>query len=197
MSPELEQEIIDTILEPTVNGMAKDGVPFRGVLYAGIMLVNGRPYLLEYNVRFGDPECQPVMMRLNSDLAKMLYDAAHTRLREWRNAVQFHDQSALCVVLTSSGYPGKYEKNKPIHGADVLELEEGDYVFQAGTRRNSEGALLTAGGRVMSCCARCDSLAGARKRVYELAGQICWDGLYYRRDIGNHDLDPECGVARG
>jgi phosphoribosylamine--glycine ligase len=193
MSPALEREIVETILKPTISGMAARGTPFKGVLYAGLMLVNGRPYLLEYNVRFGDPECQPVMLRLSSDLASMLMDGAQGALRQWRNAVQFYDQPALGVVLVSKGYPGQYAKNKLIYGMDELDLGKGEHVFQAGTWRTPEGKLLTAGGRVMSCCARRDTLAAARERAYEIAAGLCWDGMSYRGDIG---AQTRCSVAQ-
>ena len=179
MTPVMVERTMKEIIEPTIRGMAADGHPFQGVLFAGLMITAKGPELIEYNVRFGDPECQVLMMRLESDLLPLLHAAATGRLdtvsAEWRDA------PALTVVMASKGYPGAYEKNTAI-----LSLPADDAavkVFHAGTALK-DGALVATGGRVLNVTAVADTVAAAQKAAYEALDRVKWDNGFCRRDIG-------------
>jgi phosphoribosylamine---glycine ligase len=178
------------IMVPTIDALRRDGIEFRGVLYAGLMLTPGGPKVLEFNVRFGDPECQPLMMRLKSDLIELLWAASVGRLRDLE--IEFDDRVACCVVMCSAGYPGAYEKGKVITGiedAELLSGARGDVkVFHAGTKRNDAGELVTNGGRVLGVTALADDLLAARDLANEACGKIHFDGNFFRRDIGDRVL---------
>ncbi len=175
--------VMRDIIEPTVRGMAAEGMPFKGVLYAGLMITEAGPQLLEFNVRFGDPECQVLMARLKSDILPALMAArdgelAHFDLR-WR------DEPALCVVMASKGYPGSYEKGTPIKGLRALEAEDGDgdlVVFHAGTAADGDDYVAT-GGRVLGITARGATVAEAQARAYAAVDRIDWPAGFCRRDI--------------
>ena len=181
----LRERIAGEVLRPTVAGMAADGVPFRGVLYAGLMIVDGEPLVLEYNVRFGDPECQPLLALLDEDLLPLLRDAAAGRL-EARD-LAWRDGAALCVVLASEGYPGSYRKGLEIEGLDALAGRDDVVVFHAGTRRES-GRLVTSGGRVLGVTGRGAGLDAAARAAYDAARHVRFDGARMRRDIGHRAL---------
>jgi len=184
MTPELEAKILKRIIEPTVAGMKADGMPFQGVLFAGLMIVDGEPFLIEYNARFGDPECQTLMMRLQGDLLNILNAAAHGHVSEVRDEVTWKDDTALCVVMAAKGYPGAYEKNTVITGfeeaAEVKELN----VFHAGTAKNEAGEIVSVGGRVLGVTALGESVAAAQTRAYMGVGKIKWPEGFNRTDIG-------------
>jgi phosphoribosylamine---glycine ligase len=184
MTPELEEKILTRLIQPTIDGMAKDGHPFTGVLFAGIMVVNGEPYLIEYNVRFGDPECQTLMMRLESDLSEILLAGAEGRLAEIRGKVKWSDDVSLCVVMAAKGYPGAYEKNTLIRNLDAANAIENVTVFHAGTSRNGDGELLATGGRVLGIAARGQAVKEAQDQAYKAVDKIDWEGGFCRRDIG-------------
>ncbi len=179
MTAEMVERTMKEIIEPTIRGMAADGHPFSGVLFAGLMITKKGPELIEYNVRFGDPECQVLMMRLKSDLLPLLHAAATGRLdtvtAEWT------DETALTVVLASKGYPGAYEKNTPIRSipADGAATK----VFHAGTALK-DGQLVATGGRVLNATAVAPSVAAAQAAAYALADRVEWDNGFCRRDIG-------------
>ncbi len=179
MTAEMVERTMKEIIEPTIHGMAADGHPFSGVLFAGLMITKKGPELIEYNVRFGDPECQVLMMRLKSDLLPLLHAAATGRLdtvtAEWK------DETALTVVLASKGYPGAYEKNTPIRSipADGAATK----VFHAGTALK-DGQLVATGGRVLNATAVAPSVAAAQAAAYTLADRVEWDNGFCRRDIG-------------
>ncbi|HEY3354012.1 MAG TPA: phosphoribosylamine--glycine ligase [Polyangia bacterium] len=178
----VEREVLDRVLLPTVRGMAAEGRPFRGVLYAGIMLTPDRgPQVLEFNCRFGDPETQPVMMRLAGDLLPWLAGAAAGKLPDGEPA--WDPRVAVCVVLTAPGYPGPYPQGAVIAGLDRAAAHPDVVVFHAGTRRQAPDAVATAGGRVLGVCALGDTAAAARARAYEAVGDIRFEGMHYRRDI--------------
>jgi phosphoribosylamine---glycine ligase len=183
VTPALMQEIDENVIWRTVEGMAMDGTPFKGVLYAGLMIGPRGMYVLEYNVRFGDPECQPLMLMLESDLATLLRDAAAGKLPD--APLSWHPGAALCVVLAAGGYPGPYEKGLPIGG--LAEVEENDAlrVFHAGTKVLPQGDAVTDGGRVLGVTARGADVADAARRAYDAAGRIFWAGMRMRRDIGH------------
>ena len=176
-------EIIEqTVLLPMVDALKRREIEFRGVLYAGLMLTPGGPKVLEFNVRFGDPECQPLMARLQGDLVEILWLTAAGRLAE--ADMQFDDRTACCVVVCSEGYPGDYQKGHVISGVDQAQADDVT-VFHAGTRINHEGDLVTAGGRVLSVTALGDDLPTATERANAAASNIKFDGAFFRSDIGH------------
>jgi len=181
MTPEVCARALDEIVKPTVAEMARRGTPYRGVLYAGLMIADGRPRLVEYNVRFGDPEAQVLMMRLGGQVLDLLLACAEGRLAEAR--VNWADDHAMTVVMAARGYPGAYEKGSVIAGLEALPEESGRMVFHAGTAER-DGKLVAAGGRVLNVTARGASLAEARDRAYGMVAQIDWPAGIYRRDIG-------------
>ena len=182
VTPELTDQARVLMIDPTVAGMATEGRPYRGVLYAGLMLTAEGPKLVEYNARFGDPECQVLMLRLKSDLVPYLMGAATGRLAEL-DPPQWRDEAAICVVLAAKGYPEAPEGGTPIKGADA-DFGEDVAVFHAGTARGADGALVAAGGRVLNVCARGATLKEARERAYAAVDAIDWPGGFHRRDIG-------------
>ena len=181
MTEALLARVMDTILKPTAEAMAADGHPYKGVLYAGIILTGEGPKLLEYNVRFGDPECQVLMMRLKSDIVPALLATADGVLDNFD--MRWHDDAALSVVMAANGYPGSYGKDTEIRGLDEA-AGEGVTIFHAGTRRDDDGRLLAAGGRVLNVTALGGTVAEAQARAYAAIERIDWAGGFCRRDIG-------------
>jgi len=173
--------VTDGIIEPTLEGMASEGSPFRGVLYAGLMLTSDGPQLIEYNARMGDPETQAVLMRLDSDLVE-IFDALVGR-GIGSNSIDWSDDSSVCIVAASGGYPGDFQKGKLITGLEVANSLELVTVFHAGTTRDEQGSFLTSGGRVLGVTARAATLPDARVRAYEAIGKISFEGMHYRMDI--------------
>lgn len=184
MTPDLEQKIIDRIIKPTVDGMKKDGTPFKGVLFAGLMVVNGEPRLIEYNIRFGDPECQPIMMRLESDLVDLLLATDNGALADYQGKVKWSDNPALCVVMAAKGYPGSYEKGTEIKNTDALAVMDDVRLFHAGTMRDNSGALVGSGGRVLGVVGIADTIEQAQDNAYRGVDVIDWPEGFCRRDIG-------------
>lgn len=181
MTPELEKRALEEIVKPTARALAKAGTPYRGVLYAGLILTNEGPKLIEYNVRFGDPECQVLMPRLKDDLLTLLLAACDGTLN--RMSVRWHDLSAITVVLASKGYPGEYQPGSEIKNVERAEAIDGVTVFHAGTKREG-GKLLAVGGRVLNVTATGKTLQEAQARAYQAADAIDWPGGFCRRDIG-------------
>ena len=161
--------------------MAKRGTPYEGVLYAGFMIKDGQPRLVEYNARFGDPECQALMIRLGAQALDVLLACAEHRLADAK--INWADDHALTVVLAAKGYPGSYEKNTQIKGLDAIAQNSKAQIFHAGTTSDSDKTLAT-GGRVLNVTARGDSLAEARDAAYVLIDQIDWPEGFHRKDIG-------------
>jgi len=183
----VEARILDRIVAPTLRGMAEEGHPYVGVLFVGLMVdASGDPYVIEFNVRFGDPETQPLMLRLDADLAELLGDAARGQLDE--RAEIGWGQAAVCVVMASPGYPRSYPTGHAIQGLEAAEGEDGVVVFHAGTRRAPEGHFETAGGRVLGVTARGDSVEAARARAYAAVQAIEFEGAHSRTDIANRAL---------
>jgi phosphoribosylamine---glycine ligase len=182
MDEALEKRIIAEIVEPSLAGTEADGFPFRGVLFIGLMLTADGPQVLEYNVRLGDPETQAVLRRLDSDLAEIILAATRGELAQvepvWSN------DSTSCVVMASAGYPGNYATGNVIRGIDAAEQIERVTVFQAGTRKRDDGAIETAGGRVLAVTARAENLAAATTLAYQGIAAIHFEGGHFRRDIG-------------
>jgi phosphoribosylamine--glycine ligase len=170
---------MDRAVRPTLHWLAKHDVDYRGVLYAGMMLTADGPKVIEYNVRFGDPECQVVLPRVTSDVAELLHAAANGDKLD----VTFTDDACVTVVLASEGYPSSPRTGDVIHGLDVAVAVNAVQIFHAGTARDESGALVTAGGRVFDVTALGPDLEVARTRAYEAAGLLQWDGVRFRHDI--------------
>ncbi|MBI5234813.1 MAG: phosphoribosylamine--glycine ligase [Deltaproteobacteria bacterium] len=185
VTPAIEKEIMQTIIRPVVDALQSEYIPFCGVIYAGLMIVNGRPKTLEFNARFGDPETQPILMRLDEDLAGLLLLAAQGRLRE--RPLRWKDNASACVVMASEGYPGEYTKGAEITGIKEAEAEENVKVFHAGTAMK-DGKLVTAGGRVLGVTAQGHGLREAVDAAYKAVEKIHFKGAQFRRDIGKKGL---------
>jgi len=174
-------KIMASVIRPTIEGLQADGLPYTGFLYAGLMIdPQGTPKVIEYNCRMGDPETQPILMRLQSDLAELCLSAVNGSLPE---TARWSDKVALGVVLAAEGYPGAYEKGRPISFDDALDNGDDVKVFHAGTRQSSED-ITTSGGRVLCVCALGDSVQTAQSEAYKAAKFINWPGMWYRTDIG-------------
>ncbi|NEK21170.1 phosphoribosylamine--glycine ligase [Sulfitobacter sp. JBTF-M27] len=186
LTDSIAEKALNEIISPTMAEMARRGTPYQGVLYAGLMIKDGQPRLVEYNVRFGDPECQVLMMRLGAQAFDLMHAAADGRLADTQ--VNWGDDHALTVVMAAKGYPGSYEKGTVIKGLDALPEDSKNMVFHAGTTL-SDGAMTATGGRVLNVTARGDSLAEAQKRAYAMVDQIDWPEGFCRRDIGWRALD--------
>tara|TARA_R110002111_G_scaffold261984_1_gene336603 strand:- start:77740 stop:79020 length:1281 start_codon:yes stop_codon:yes gene_type:complete len=186
VTEELMDEIIEKILVPMVNVMKTEDRPFNGVLYAGLMITNQGPKVLEFNVRFGDPEAQPVLMRLKTDLAELLLAAAEERLDEIE-PLEWDERPAVCVVMASEGYPGDYKKGKVIRGLDEAAKLADTKVFHAGTaiRDEEEVQVVTDGGRVLGVTAIGETISQAKLKAYQAVKCIRWDGAWCRKDISD------------
>ena len=174
--------IVKEVVEPTLKGARDEGFPFRGILFIGLMLTSAGPKVLEYNVRFGDPETQAILIRLESDLCEIFQAVVDGRLSD--TGVEWRDQPSACVVVASAGYPGAYETGKAINGLTEFESNDGLQIFHAGTSRSPAGGFLTAGGRVLGVTATNATLQGALADCYHAVDKIEWEGMQYRRDIG-------------
>ena len=180
----LSKKIQKKIIDKTISSLRNEGITFKGFLYAGIMLKDGEPYVLEYNVRMGDPECQPILMRMDSDLFQYLKASANGTLEELP-PISWKNKSAVCIVLASKGYPGSYPKDDEISGLD--EMLDDTFVFHAGTRTKNE-KIVTSGGRVLGVTALGDTLDSAIKNAYSATEKIFWKNKYSRMDIGKKGL---------
>ena len=184
--PEVTAEVVERAVEPTLHRLRTLGIDFRGVLYAGLMLTSGGPKVLEFNVRFGDPETQVVLPRFDGDLAGLLAEAAAGDLR---TQPSFSADAAVTVVLAAEGYPARPRTGDPIEGLEATATRPGVTVFCAGVGRHSDGRLTTAGGRVLNVTALGADLAQARDRAYAAVADISWPGMHYRRDIAATALE--------
>jgi phosphoribosylamine--glycine ligase len=182
LEPKMCEWLLAHVARPVVAGMKAEGVEYRGVLYCGLMMTARGPQVLEFNCRFGDPETQPILMRLESDLVEALEDAAEGRLSE--GDLHWSKDAAACVVIASAGYPGEFAKGKAITGLEKAAEIDGVKVFHAGTAQTKQG-IVTSGGRVLGVTARAESLTSALGRAYDAAELIKFEGAYYRRDIGS------------
>jgi len=186
----LLQQIERDILVPTVDALRREEIEFRGMLYAGLMLTPAGPKVIEFNVRFGDPECQPLMMRMKADLIEVMWATAAGTLHEV--SIDWDKRAACCVVMASEGYPGSYEKGRVIEGIDEAEAlvdDESIKVFHAGTRMNHEGRLVTGGGRVLGVTALGETLREARDLAINACEKIHFEGAHFRRDIGRRAIE--------
>jgi phosphoribosylamine--glycine ligase len=190
VTPEVHQRIMAEVIEPTVKGMAAEGNPYTGFLYAGLMIrADGTPKVIEYNCRFGDPETQPIMMRLRSDLVALCNSALERKLDT--ASAEWDKRAAMGVVLAAGGYPGSYGKGDVIQGLDGADTDEAK-IFHAGTSEK-DGQVVTAGGRVLCATALGNSVSEAQQKAYDLADKIDWDGMFMRRDIGYRAINREQG----
>ncbi len=182
-------EVESQILVPIIDAINREGAPFKGILYAGLMITNTGPKVLEFNVRFGDPEAQPILMRLKSDLVEAILATIEGTLD--KVTLRWDERPAVCVVMASGGYPEKYETGKEISGiADARSLPD-VMVFHAGTRLSEDGKLLTAGGRVLGVTALGKTIAEAKRRAYNAVEKIHFDNAYYRKDIADKAITIE------
>ncbi|OPL13633.1 MAG: phosphoribosylamine--glycine ligase [delta proteobacterium ML8_D] len=185
VSGDLFQDIMDAVMRPTVEAMARIKRPYQGVLYGGIIIKDGISKVLEFNCRFGDPEAQPILMRLRTDLMEVIEAALEGRLNEVR--LEWDPRAAVCVVMASAGYPGSYETGKVIHGLGKVAEMQDVMVFHAGTAKD-RGRFVTSGGRVLGVTALGDTIPEAIDLAYKAVDQISWEGMHYRRDIGQKAL---------
>ena len=182
----LEKKIMERVIYPTINGMKKEGKIYKGILYAGIMVCNGEPFVLEFNVRFGDPETQPILMRMKSDIMTVIEAVINGNLGEIK--INWDDRSAVCIVMASKGYPGDYEKGKEISGLrEAGELDD-VAVFHAGTKKDGN-KFYTTGGRVLGVTALGNGIKEAIARAYEATEKIHFEGAQFRKDIGRKALE--------
>jgi phosphoribosylamine--glycine ligase len=180
-TPELEARIMAEIVQPTLRAMEAEGTPFRGILFAGLMLTERGPQLIEHNVRFGDPECETLLPRLNSDLLTALIAAADGELRHL--TLRWRPEAAVTVVMAANGYPGSYRKGSPIRALDAAGQVPGTIVFHAGTKAGADGTVTAQGGRVLAVTALGADIAEARSRAYQAIDRIDWPEGFCRRDI--------------
>jgi phosphoribosylamine--glycine ligase len=186
-TPEVMSKVESEILVPIVDALRNDDAPYRGVLYAGLMLTPGGPKVLEFNCRFGDPEAQAILLRLESDLFELLEAVVDGRLADVD--IRWNPDPAVCVIMASQGYPGDYEKGKVIEGLEEVGAVEGIYVFHSGTSR-TEHLTVTNGGRVLGVTALGRDVADAKVRAYAAVDAIRFDGAYYRKDIADKAIQP-------
>jgi len=181
---DLQHKIMERIIIPTIKGMNARGLPFQGVLFAGIMVVKGEPFLIEYNVRFGDPECQAMMLRFQNDVLEVLHACAMQNLKQFEGGMRWSSHVGFCVVMAAKGYPNTYVKGGLIRGLDGADQHPGTKVFQAGTALNDQGDLVANGGRVLNLCTSAPSVKEAQQKAMMAIAEISWPDGFYRRDIG-------------
>jgi phosphoribosylamine---glycine ligase len=181
----IHERILREILVPLMAGLKEREIRYRGVIYVGLMITKEGPKVLEFNARFGDPECQPIMMRLKSDLIPLLEATIDGKLNDIQP--EWYDEAAVCVVLCAAGYPGSYDKDKEIHGLEKLRNWQGGFVFHSGTVKQN-GHWSTSGGRALGVTARGRSITAAVEEAYRAVGEISWEGMHYRKDIAYRAL---------
>jgi len=179
----LQKKAIESIIKPIINNLSAQGRIYRGILYAGLMIKENELKVLEFNCRFGDPECQPIMMRIKGDLLPMLIDTAKGDIS--KSNLEYYDEPAVCVVMSAGGYPGSYETGEIIYGIDETNKMEDVMVFHAGTSINNDGKIVTSGGRVLGITSKGPTLSSAINSAYGAAESIKWKDCYYRKDIGS------------
>ena len=185
VTDEVHEKIVEKILRPVIYGMGEEGRPYKGVLYAGLMIHEGHPKVLEFNARFGDPETQPVLMRMKGDIVPILEACMKGTLSQHK--IEWDSRASVCVVMASKGYPGDYEKGKIIEGLKEVSRMERVFVFHAGTTL-IDGQIMTNGGRVLGVAGLGEDIPRAIERAYQAVKKISWDGVHYRTDIGQKAL---------
>jgi phosphoribosylamine--glycine ligase len=185
VTDQVHERIIEKILRPIIQGLGEEGRPYKGVLYAGLMICDGHPKALEFNARFGDPETQPVLMRMKGDMVPILEACIKGNLSQYR--IEWNPQAAVCVVMASEGYPGDYEKGRPIEGLEEVKTMEDVFVFHAGTAVKN-GRTVTNGGRVLGVTGLGEDIPRSIEKTYKAVKKIYWEGVHYRTDIGQKAL---------
>jgi len=181
INKELENKILKKIIHPTLIGLEELGCKYRGFLYAGLMIVKNEPYLIEYNVRMGDPECQTILPKLKSDIGEIFLACCNQKLDETK--IEWFDKKSLCVVVCSKGYPENFKKNIEILNLDKIKLNKNDYLFHAGTKMNN-GKIFAIGGRVLNFVTLSDNFKSAKNIIYKNLNELNWTDGFYRKDIG-------------
>ena len=182
----LEEKILNNIIKPTIKALQKMGSNYKGFLYAGLMIVNGEPYLIEYNVRMGDPECQTIIPKLKTDLLEIIEACCNEKLKELK--IEWYDKKSLCIVLCSKGYPDKYNNDILIENTEKLNLGENDFIYHAGTKK-IENKLYSNGGRVINFVSVSSNFKKSRNRIFSHINKLNWDGGFFRKDIGYKVID--------
>ena len=178
---ELEKKILSRIIEPTLKGLSEQGTEYKGFLYTGLMIVKNEPYLIEYNVRMGDPECQTILPKLSTDLVNIFLACCDEKLHEIN--IEWSHKKSLCVVVCSKGYPDKFQKNVEIENLKNIKLNADEFLFHAGTsKKNSK--MYAIGGRVLNFVSLSDDFASAKKSIINNINNLNWSGGFYRKDIG-------------
>jgi phosphoribosylamine---glycine ligase len=183
---ELEKKILEKIINPTLQGISELGTKYKGFLYAGLMIVNNEPFLIEYNVRMGDPECQTILPKLNTNIIDIFLACRDEKLEDIK--IEWVNKKSLCVVLCSNGYPDEYKKNIKIQNLDKINLDENNYLFHAGTKKN-ENEIVAVGGRVLNFISLSNDLSIARKNIHKNLKKLNWNEGFYRKDIGFKVID--------
>ncbi len=186
INPLLEEKILNKIIKPTIQALKNMSSNYKGFLYAGLMIVKGEPYLIEYNVRMGDPECQTILPKLKTDLLEVIEACCQGKLKGLK--IEWHDKKSLCVVLCSKGYPDKYKSEVLIENVEKLNLSENDFMFHAGTKK-IENKVYSNGGRVINFVSLSSNFKESRDKVLDLINSLNWNGGFFRKDIGHKVID--------
>ena len=186
INPILEEKIINKIIKPTIKALKEKSSHYKGFLYAGLMIVNGEPYLIEYNVRMGDPECQTILPKLKTDLLEIIEACCKEKLKDIK--IEWSDKKSLCVVLCSKGYPNKYNNEILIENTTKLNLSENDFMYHAGTKK-IENKIYSNGGRVINFVSLSSNFRKSRDRIFGHINKLNWDKGFFRKDIGYKVID--------
>ena len=186
MNNELEQKILNRIISPTLKGLENLGTSYKGFLYAGLMIINNEPHLIEYNVRMGDPECQTILPKLDSDLLDILISSCNGTLN--KTQINWHNKKSLCVVLCSKGYPDEFKKDIPIKNLDKIKFDENEYCYHAGTKM-IKNEIYSEGGRVLNFVCVSDSFSESRNKIFQSISSLNWNNGFFRKDIGHKVID--------
>ena len=182
----LEEKILNKIIKPTLKALQEMGSNYRGFLYAGLMIVNDEPYLIEYNVRMGDPECQTILPKLKSDLLEIIEACCNENLKNLK--IEWYDKKSLCIVICSKGYPKKYNNNMLIENTEKFDLNEGDFIYHAGTKK-IKNKIYSNGGRVINFVSLSSNFKESRNKIFNLIKKLNWSGGFFRKDIGYKVID--------
>ena len=182
----LEEKILDKIIKPTIKALERMGSNYKGFLYAGLMIINDEPYLIEYNVRMGDPECQTILPKLKSDLLEIIEACCNEKLKNLK--IEWYDKKSLCIVICSKGYPGKYSNDILIENTKNLDLNEGDFIYHAGTKK-IENKIYSNGGRVINFVSLSSNFKESRDKIFNHINKLNWNGGFFRKDIGHKVID--------
>ena len=182
----LEEKILDKIIKPTIKALERMGSNYKGFLYAGLMIINDEPYLIEYNVRMGDPECQTILPKLKSDLLEIIEACCNEKLKNLK--IEWYDKKSLCIVICSKGYPGKYSNDILIENTKNLDLNEGDFIYHAGTKK-IENKIYSNGGRVINFVSLSSNFKESRDKIFNHIKKLNWNGGFFRKDIGHKVID--------